>query len=75
MTAQFNFRGHKYLSPSFKEAEKFLKFWDTKAKIQEFETTWIITAIERGPGWAPVGIMEDSKFVIEYSDGSRSDDF
>lgn len=72
MTARFTFRGHNYLSPSFKEAEKFLSFWGEKKKVHEFKTNWIILHIERGPGWAPSSVMEDSRFVIEYSDGTTT---
>jgi hypothetical protein len=65
VTAKFTFRGHNYISPSFKEAEKFLEFWGEKEEVSEFKTTWILTHIELAPSYGQVKSL-DLKGKVEY---------
>lgn len=64
MTVIFTFMGSNYISPSFKEAERFLKFWGAKERIREFKTTWIITEIEKAPSYGQMVRVDLS--MIEY---------
>lgn len=66
MKAQFVFNDRKYITPSKKEGKKFLRFWgDRSAMVRRFRTGWNLKAVERGPCWAPVSIVDD-KWQVEY---------
>jgi len=65
MKAQFVFNGKKYISETKKQAQDFLKYWDSPfSKVFELKIGWNINGIERAPGWVLVPVIEDDK--IEY---------
>jgi hypothetical protein len=57
MKCKFLFNGTRYISPSKKEAKKFLQKWKYDAHVSRFRTTWKLKHVERAPSyWQMVSI-------------------
>lgn len=55
MKSAFTFNGKHYISPSKKEARKFLKFYSQpRLAVYRFKTNWKIKHVECVPSWGQV---------------------
>lgn len=51
MKSAFTFNGQHYISPSKKEAKRFLKTFGDRAPVYRYRTGWKLKHVERAPSY------------------------